>query len=199
MIPTNQSHIMFPPHLVRLFTVPDSFLRRIFEPGKIFQASLILRLIVGVESASEYRILTSNSHLECIVPDAHLANAIETAPFDFLFIQFYNTAQCSARAYFDHSYGGTNTNISFDSWVEFVDGHSYNPNTKVYLGLPAAPDANVVYDTKMYLQPSEAQEIIEALQCEYKHEFGGVMIYEATSSQNNQINGQPYVVSSLLN
>ena len=49
----------------------------------------------------------------------------------------------------------------------------------------------------MYLQPNEANEIIKALQCEYKHEFGGVMIYEATFSQNNQIHGQSYAVSPL--
>ena len=147
------------------------------------------------------RTLTTHAdfeNLECIVPDAHLADAIETSPFDFLFIQFYNTPQCSARAYFDHSYGGTNTNISFASWVDFVQEKSYNPNTKVYLGLPAAPDTNVVYDLEMYLQPYEAKEIISALQCEYKHEFGGVMMYEATFSQNNQVNGQPYAVSPFL-
>ncbi len=106
--------------------------------------------------------------------------------------------QCSARAYFDHSYGGINTNISFASWVDFVQDKSYNPNTRVYLGLPAAPDTNVVYDLEMYLQPNEANEIIKALQCEYKHQFGGVMIYEATFSQNNKIHGQPYAVSPLL-
>ena len=48
----------------------------------------------------------------------------------------------------------------------------------------------------MYLQPDEAKQLIEVLQCGYKHEFGGVMIYEATFSQENQINGQPYAVSS---
>lgn len=131
-----------------------------------------------------------------MVPDVHLADAIENSPFDFLFIQFYNTPQCSARAYFDHSYGGTNANITFASWVNFVQEKSYNRNTKLYLGLPAAPDTNVVYDTVMYLQPNEAQEIISALQCQYKLEFGGVMIYEATFSQNNQIHGQPYAVSA---
>lgn len=133
------------------------------------------------------------------MPDAHLANAIQTSPFDFLFVQFYNTPQCSARAYFDNSYGGTHTNISFVSWVKFVQDKSFNPNTKVYLGLPAAADTNVVYDLQMYLQPSEAKEIIKALQCEYKHDFGGVMLYEATYSQNNQIHGQSYAVSLFLN
>lgn len=82
--------------------------------------------------------------------------------------------------------------------MDFVQEKSYNPNTKVYLGLPAAPDYNVVYDLEMYLQPNEANEIIKALQCEYKHAFGGVMLYEATFSQNNQIQGQSYAVSLIL-
>lgn len=79
--------------------------------------------------------------------------------------------------------------------MEFVQNQSLNPNTKVYLGLPAAPDTNIIYEPEMYLQPNEASEIIKALQCEFKREFGGVMIYEATFSQNNQINGQSYAVS----
>lgn len=145
-----------------------------------------LRTLYDTDKSKTYYVSAAP---QCIVPDTHLADAIETSPFDFLFIQFYNTPQCSARAYFDHSYGGTNTNISFTSWVDFVQDYSYNPKTKVYLGLPAAP--NAAYDTEMYLQPSEANEIIKALQCEYK-QFGGVMIYEATYSQNNQIHGQPY-------
>lgn len=86
-------------------------------------------------------------------------------------------------------------NISFASWVDFVHDHSYNSIPKVYHGPPAAPDA--AYDTNRYLQPNEANELIKALQCEYKHKIGGVMIYEATLFQNNQINGQPYALSFL--
>jgi len=129
---------------------------------------------------------------QCIVPDAHLADAIETAFFDFLFVQFYNTAECSARAYFDHSYGGKNTNISFSGWVDFVHTHGLNKETKVYLGLPASNDANDVVDPKMYLQPKEAKEMIQAFQCEYPEDFGGVMLYEATASETHPINGVPY-------
>ena len=129
---------------------------------------------------------------QCIVPDSHLADAIETAFFDFLFVQFYNTAECSARAYFDHSYGGKNTNISFSGWVDFVHTHGLNKETKVYLGLPASNDANDVVDPKMYLQPKEAKEMIQAFQCEYPEDFGGVMLYEATASETHPINGVPY-------
>ena len=128
---------------------------------------------------------------QCVVPDAHLANAIQSSHFDFLFVQFYNTPECSARAYFDHTYGSTGapTDISFDQWVDFVD--QAGSQAKVFLGLPAAP--SVVNDPVMYLQPDEAETIIDHFQCKYPERFGGVMVYEATASMNNAIDGNPYV------
>ena len=129
---------------------------------------------------------------QCIVPDAHLSDAIETSFFDFLFVQFYNTPECSARAYFDHNYGGAGTNISFSKWVDFVHTAGLNKKTKVFLGLPASNDANVVYTPDMYLNPDEAKEIIQAFQSQYPEDFGGVMLYEATASETNSINGVPY-------
>lgn len=127
---------------------------------------------------------------QCVVPDAHLANAIQSSHFDFLFVQFYNTPECSARAYFDHSYGSTGepTDISFDQWVDFVD--QAGSQAKVFLGLPAAP--SVVNDAVMFLNPDEAKTIIDHFQCKYPERFGGVMVYEATASEKNAIDGKPY-------
>ena len=129
---------------------------------------------------------------QCIIPDAHLADAIETSFFDFLFVQFYNTPECSARAYFDHNYGGANVNISYSKWVDFVHNNGANKKTKVYLGLPASNDKNNVISPEMYLEPNEAKEILQAFQSQYPDDFGGVMLYEATSSETNSINGKPY-------
>ena len=129
---------------------------------------------------------------QCVVPDSHLANAIETSWFDFLFVQFYNTPFCSARAYFNHNYGGTNTNISFDKWISFVKASSFNKNVKVYLGLPASSSNQLLIDPKMYLAPSEANTIIKAFQCKYPSNFGGVMVFEATYSEMNSNNGHSY-------
>lgn len=129
---------------------------------------------------------------QCVVPDAHLADAIEKSWFDFLFVQFYNTEQCSARAFFDHTYGaygGPPTNISFDAWAEFVSTSSMNRNAKIYLGLPAAP---AITFGKMYLQPDEAAQILKTFQCKYPDLFGGAMIYEATASETNSVDGLSY-------
>ena len=131
---------------------------------------------------------------QCIVPDANLANAIETSWFDFIFVQFYNTPQCSARAYFDHnygSYGGPPTDVSFDSWVNFVKTKALNKGARIYLGLPAAP--TITYQSAMYLNPHEAKEILRHFQCKYPEQFGGAMVYEATSSDKNRQNGKSYV------
>ncbi|KAF2502937.1 glycoside hydrolase [Lophium mytilinum] len=67
---------------------------------------------------------------QCITPDSHLDDAMLNAPFDFLYVQFYNTPSCSARA----AYNGLST-FTFDSWVSRVTTLSANKNAKVYLGL----------------------------------------------------------------
>ncbi|KAL8967062.1 MAG: hypothetical protein Q9197_005638 [Variospora fuerteventurae] len=131
---------------------------------------------------------------QCVVPDASLAYAIEFAPFDFLFIQFYNTPKCSARAYFDASYGQQGDQpsaISFDAWVDFIRTTSISKDVKLYLGLPAAPLTQLTYDTKMYIAPDEVQNLIDVFQCRYPKEFGGIMVWEATYSEQNLIDGKP--------
>jgi chitinase len=67
---------------------------------------------------------------QCITPDSHLDSAMMNAPFDFLYVQFYNTPQCSVRA----AYNGLST-FTFDSWVSRVTTLSKNKSAKVYLGI----------------------------------------------------------------
>ncbi len=108
-------------------------------------------------------------------------------------MQFYNTPQCSARAYFDSAYGaygGPLTDISFDAWAQFISTSSMNSKAKIYLGLPASP--SVTYDEYMYLQPDEAGQTLQNFQCKYPELFGGVLVYEATPSEANAVHGTPY-------
>ena len=71
---------------------------------------------------------------QCVVPDAHLDDAVQNSPFDFLFVQFYNTPQCSARAGYNGLTTST-TNFTFDDWVNRVLNYGKNKGTKIYLGL----------------------------------------------------------------
>lgn len=151
-----------------------------------------LREVFALEPADSKTYYISASP-QCIVPDQHLSLAIETSWFDFLFIQFYNTPQCSARAYFDHTfgaYGGPPTDISFDAWVEYVLQNSFNPDVKLYLGLPA--DEKAAYNPEHYLTRQEAKKILHHFQCKYPESFSGAMLYEATYSENNSLNGESY-------
>ncbi|KAL2043023.1 hypothetical protein N7G274_004082 [Stereocaulon virgatum] len=127
---------------------------------------------------------------QCVIPDAHLAEAIQTSWFDFLFVQFYNTPECSARAYFDHKYKGSNHDISYDGWVDYVQEKSLNKGAKVFLGLPAAKEAS--NNGNEYLSPDEADEIINHFQCKYSDQFGGVMLFDAHYSDENRHNGKTY-------
>ncbi|KAL8683102.1 MAG: hypothetical protein Q9186_000916 [Xanthomendoza sp. 1 TL-2023] len=154
-----------------------------------------LRVLFAANTKKEYYISGSP---QCVIPDAHLAHPIETSWFDFLFIQFYNTPQCSARAYFDASYGRKNdgdkpSSISFDTWVGFVRTTAMNKDVKLYIGLPAAPLTALAYDTKMYIAPDDVINLIDLFQCRYPKEFGGIMVFEATYSEQNLIDNKPFV------
>lgn len=109
---------------------------------------------------------------QCIVPDSHLAYPIANSWFDFLFVQFYNTAQCSARRGVQYQNGQSDTDITFDAWSQVP---SVNPNVKIYLGLPA--DNAAAADPSYYLGPTEAQALIKRLAPNAK--FGGIMLWEA--------------------
>ncbi|KAL8790293.1 MAG: hypothetical protein Q9213_000645 [Squamulea squamosa] len=152
-----------------------------------------LRVLYATDTKNEYYI---SGAPQCVIPDAHLAHPIETSWFDFLFIQFYNTPQCSARAYFDSSYGRVGdkpSSISFDAWVGFVRTTAMNKDVKLYIGLPAAPLTALAYDTKMYIAPDDVVNLIDLFQCRYPKEFGGIMVFEATYSEQNLIDNKPFV------
>lgn len=152
-----------------------------------------LRTYFAADALKQYYI---SGAPQCVIPDAHLAHPIETSWFDFLFIQFYNTPQCSARAYFDANYGRQGDQpsvISFDAWVGFIRTTAMNKDVKLYIGLPAAPLPQLAYDTKMYIAPDDVINLIDVFQCRYPKEFGGIMVFEATYSEQNLIDNKPYV------
>jgi chitinase len=106
-------------------------------------------------------------------------------------VQFYNTPPCSARAHLNHSYGSDGsglTDISFTAWAQWVTANSSNPAAKIFLGLPAAPAG--ADDDDSYLSPAEALEV--AADFFSTPSFGGIMLWEATLSENNTIDGKSY-------
>ncbi|KAF1366077.1 glycoside hydrolase, partial [Lizonia empirigonia] len=123
---------------------------------------------------------------QCIVPDAHLDDAIYRAPFDYIFTQFYNTDACSAKVGYQQL-GQAKTAFTYNDWAARLKSRSKNPAVKLYIGLSAGLNGA---NPNHYLKPEEADALITAYR--KKDLFGGVMLWEATVSQNNTIYGQSY-------
>ncbi|NP_001315368.1 acidic endochitinase precursor [Cucumis melo] len=65
---------------------------------------------------------------QCPIPDAHLDAAVKTGLFDSVWVQFYNNPPCMFADNAD------NLLSSWNQWTAF-------PISKLYMGLPAAPEA----------------------------------------------------------
>ncbi|KAG9943618.1 glycoside hydrolase, partial [Aureobasidium melanogenum] len=118
---------------------------------------------------------------QCIVPDAHFASVVENAWFDFLFIQYYNTAACSARQAIS---SGT-----FKGYNDWTGVQSKNADLKLYVGLPGSTAA--ASDASYYLQPSEVKTLISKVYSNAR--FGGIMVWESTYAGNNVICNRNYL------
>ncbi|KAF2436676.1 glycoside hydrolase [Tothia fuscella] len=121
---------------------------------------------------------------QCIISDVHLGPSIANSWYDFLFVQLYNTPECSARA----SLTPGKSTFTLDKW-EAVVAQNPNPNIRVFLGLPASTKASASAD--YYLTPSEVYTLTEPLYSSMEH-FGGIMLWEATYAARNTICGQDY-------
>ncbi|KAF7867175.1 hypothetical protein EAF04_005259 [Stromatinia cepivora] len=131
---------------------------------------------------------------QCPLPEPNMGAMIAGAQFDLLWIQFYNNdqAQCTARQWADN-YAITgrqdSEEFTYDEWIAAVNSGA-SAGASIYLGLLGSPLAGIATD---YISPLEAQTLIESYHD--KPQFGGVMIWEATYSQENtdaELNGDSY-------
>ncbi|KAJ8058552.1 hypothetical protein OCU04_012731 [Sclerotinia nivalis] len=131
---------------------------------------------------------------QCPLPEPNMGAMIAGAQFDLLWIQFYNNdqAQCTARQWADN-YAITgqkdSEEFTYDEWIAAVNSGA-SAGASIYIGLLGSPLAGIATD---YISPLEAQTLIESYHD--KPQFGGVMIWEATYSQENtdaELNGDSY-------
>ncbi|ESZ97225.1 glycoside hydrolase family 18 protein [Sclerotinia borealis F-4128] len=131
---------------------------------------------------------------QCPLPEQNMGAMIAGAQFDLLWIQFYNNdwAQCTARQWADnYALKGQENSAEFthDQWVSTINSGA-SAGATIYLGLLGSPLAGTATD---YISPLEAQSLIESYHD--KPQFGGVMVWEATYSEENadaELNGQSY-------
>jgi chitinase len=81
---------------------------------------------------------------QCIVPDANMGDMMFNGKFNYLYIQFYNTPQCSARGAISgyKSQDGSLQYFSYDAFQEYITvSFSQSKGAQLFIGLPASLDA----------------------------------------------------------
>ncbi|KAG4149814.1 hypothetical protein ERO13_D05G357000v2 [Gossypium hirsutum] len=98
---------------------------------------------------------------QCPFPDAWVGGALKTGLFDYVWVQFYNNPQCE---YIDGDI--TNLENAWKQWTTNV------PATKIFLGLPASPEAA----GRGFIPESDLiSQVLPAIKGSTK--YGGVMLW----------------------
>jgi chitinase len=132
---------------------------------------------------------------QCKVPDSVMDLMIQNAEFDALYVQFYNTLECSARTWVKgnsalNTTTGKNATAGFtyDSWVNRTSSGA-SKNAKIYLGLLGAPGGSHSAPGD-FLWPEEATNLINTYVKDTR--FGGVMLWDATWAEGQQVSFGKY-------
>lgn len=115
--------------------------------------------------------------------------------FDFVWVQYYNIPECSARAWIEASLSGLlKTDFAFDSWSEYLK-QGASKNAKLFIGLPGSNSAANT-DLSYYLDSVEADALITAYSG--NDNFGGVMIWDATFAEQNEDGAYHDTIKTIL-
>lgn len=124
-----------------------------------------------------------------------MGNTILAAQFDIIWIQFYNNgaAGCTARNFADANpdypaQKSSMTTVNYQAWKNTINSGASN-GARIYLGLLAGPQETCASPGD-FISAKDANNLINAFQGD--DQFGGVMLYEATSALNSCHCGIPY-------
>lgn len=119
---------------------------------------------------------------QCPYPDASVGEFLSGADVDFAFIQFYN------------NYCALGSNFNWDTWQTFASETSPNKDIKLFLGLPGAQSSA----GSGYVTPDTVKKYVD--QIKSSNNFGGIMLWDASSGFGNTVDGTPFVqqMKSLL-
>ncbi|KII93374.1 glycoside hydrolase family 18 protein [Plicaturopsis crispa FD-325 SS-3] len=131
-------------------------------------ATFVTKIQSLAEGASKKYYITAAP--QCPFPDASIGAALNAAPFDAVYVQFYN------------NYCGLDqpSDFNFDTWDDWAKNTSPNPDVKVFIG--AAASANAAGEG--YVNASSIENYITETQSKYSS-FGGVMLWDASEAYTN--------------
>ncbi|KAH7132914.1 glycoside hydrolase superfamily [Dactylonectria macrodidyma] len=106
---------------------------------------------------------------QCPFPDVFNQELLGAVEFDVVMIQFYNN-YCGVDSFALGS--ATQTSFNIDVWDSWARNRSPKSNTKVMLGIPAAPGAA----GRGFIEGAQLKEVIRF--CRRFPNFGGVMMWD---------------------
>ncbi|KAJ9085070.1 Chitinase 2 [Entomophthora muscae] len=117
---------------------------------------------------------------QCEFPDRNLQRIMETAHVDAVFVQFYNNF-CGVQNY------NNPWAWNWPQWATWAATKSYNDKVRLFLGVPASRTAAGTG----YVDLGKLKGIVNDLRNTYPV-FGGMMLWDASQSENNLQNGNPF-------
>lgn len=125
---------------------------------------------------------------QCPIPEPNMGIIIESAKFDYLFVQFYNnnnyTVPCALP------FNG-NAPFNYNNWTSFIST-TESKDAKLFIGVPASKLASNGNESgaTYYITPEQLAQLVG----EYKSktDFGGVMMWDAAQSDANVVDGCTY-------
>ncbi|KAI1772000.1 carbohydrate-binding module family 18 protein [Hypoxylon cercidicola] len=146
-----------------------------------------LRASYGAAAGQTYFLTASP---QCVVPDANLQGVLQSAVFDMLFVQYYNTPQCSAATWAaanpNYKPGGAapaTAGFTYDTWTSWL-ASTPSKNARLFLGLLGSGGAGA---SSSVVSVAQAQNLVDAYYC--RANFGGVSVWEATYAAANVAGG----------
>ncbi|KAI0203950.1 glycoside hydrolase superfamily [Astrocystis sublimbata] len=130
---------------------------------------------------------------QCIVPDANLAPTLQTTQFDMLFVQFYNTKDCSARKWISgnpkYVPGGSfnKADFTFDAWVDWLATTKYSKGAPIFITLPGS---NPAASAGAYITVAQTKSLASAYYC--RDSFAGIGVWDATYAEMSLASGKNF-------
>ncbi|KAI0760971.1 glycoside hydrolase [Trametes elegans] len=123
---------------------------------------------VDVTNKDKYYYITAAP--QCPYPDAYIGAALNEAPFDAVYVQFYNN-YCGLDQPSDYN---------FATWDTWAQTKSANPAVRVYIGAPGSSDSA----GEGYVSVGTLADYVAGAQEKYAS-FGGVMLWDASTAYTN--------------
>lgn len=133
-----------------------------------------LRQYYSADTSKQYYLTAAP---QCVYPDAADDSMLDgTVFFDAIWVQFYNN-YCGLQSFTPNN--TMQTNFNFDRWDAWAHQTSKNPNVRIYVGVPASPNAA----GSGYESASDLTPIIDYAAT--FSSFGGIMMWDASEAYSN--------------